>query len=555
MPTDNFARMLATRASQATMALTKTTAAAATTALSADIDYVRTSGFQVAGDLGGALYRRAGTQPSHAGKFQSADGAWWEIAELKINPRMFGAKFDGVADDTDAINAAISSLVAISGSFSPSASFTLQLPPGRAITRGGHVIPSGIKVRIVGAGAYSTILYLKNGANTFLLDVQGQFSSVESLSLNGNRDNNPGGLECLRVNGASVMVDRVFVADASGDGIVLGNAATAINSRLRSVDVRYCRGYGINISGANATTDCQFTDVNVGQSGKSGILIASSGQKMVNCHSWGNGIEDAANNHGFHMISGSSMLVGCEAETNLGRGVYIGSGIKGISIVGGTIWGNAASGIYAFGATHCVFSGISIRNNGVANTAGAASAAFANVHIDNCQFMVTTGCGMYDDSQGFSAGTYRSPPTFPYPGRTAGLFTVSRHYAEGTGSTNNVITNNAMPAAQSRSGIAIANVGAANRYASNVTAETAIATLGSSNTITLPANLDLIQITGTTAITSIAASCAQRRVTLQFVSAGCVVTSGNNLLIGSSYTSTAGGTLSLICDGTNWYRQ
>ena len=556
MPTDTFARMFASKANQSVPAAFKTNASVATNLIAPDIDYIRTSGFTAAGDLGGALYKRVVTQPSHAGKFQSADGAWWEIAEQTINPRMFGAKFDGVTDDTVAINNAITALVAISGSFTPAASYTLAFPPGRAITQGGHVIPSGIKVRVIGAGANTTILFMKNGANTFLFDIQGQYSTIEHLSLNGNRDNNPSGLECLRINAAYVLVDRVFITDAGGDGIVMGNAASAIASRMRNVDVRYCKGYGVNVSGSFASTDCQFTDVTIGTSGKSGFNIASPAQKLVNCHAWGNGIEDASgnDNHGIRMVSGASMLVGCEAETNMGRGIYIGSGIKGISIVGGTIWANAANGIYAFGASHCVFSGISIRNNGSVNSVGSSSSAFANAFLDNCTFMITAGCDMYDDGSAIPAITYRNTPPFPFLGRGATVFTVSRHYAEGTGSNNNIVTGNQLPAAQSRGGVAIVNVGALNRYSGNVTGETALPTLASAATIVLPANNDLIQITGTTAITSIAAACAGRRVTLVFAAAGCVVTAGTNLLIGTSYTSTAGSSLSLICDGTNWYR-
>lgn len=477
-----------------------------------------------------------------------------DALDYVVNARMFGAKFDGVTDDTAAINAAIAALVAISGSFTPASSFVLQLPPGRAITQGGHIIPSGIKVRVVGAGAYTTVLYQKNGTNAaFMLDLQGQYQSVEHLSINGNRDNNATGTDCLRVNGAFCMVDRVFVTEASADGIVLGNSATAINSRMSNVDVRYCKGYGVNIASGFSTTDCQFTDVNIGTSGKSGFRIASSGQKLVNCHSWGNGIEDAADNDGFRMVSGGSMLVGCEAESNLGDGIYIGSGVKGISIVGGTLWGNVSSGVYGFNATHCIVSGVSIRNNGVANAAGASSNAFANVNFDQCTFMITTGCSMYDDGQNFPAGVYRTAPPYPYPGRT-GIFTVSRHYAEGTLCNDNVIVGNNMPAAQSRSGVAIVNVGTRNRYSANATGITTIPSQGSLATFTPNVDADLINVTGTTAITTITAQAQGRRVTLRFASAGCVVTNGSNISIGSNYTSTGGDSLTLICDGTNWYR-
>lgn len=54
------------------------------------VEWVRTAGYSSAGDGGGALYKRALSEPSHAGKFQSADGAWWELTELDISCLVFG---------------------------------------------------------------------------------------------------------------------------------------------------------------------------------------------------------------------------------------------------------------------------------------------------------------------------------------------------------------------------------------------------------------------------------------------------------------------------------
>ncbi len=59
------------------------------------IQTIRTGGFFAAGDGGGALYKRSPVEPSHDGKFQSADGAWWEIADRTITPQMFGAVGSG----------------------------------------------------------------------------------------------------------------------------------------------------------------------------------------------------------------------------------------------------------------------------------------------------------------------------------------------------------------------------------------------------------------------------------------------------------------------------
>ena len=72
-------------------------------AIAADIapavDAVQTLGYATAGDSGSALYKRVGSEPVHAGKFQSADGAWWEIVlpsgEIRIE--QLGGKADYVS--------------------------------------------------------------------------------------------------------------------------------------------------------------------------------------------------------------------------------------------------------------------------------------------------------------------------------------------------------------------------------------------------------------------------------------------------------------------------
>lgn len=57
------------------------------------------AGFYVPGDGGGALYVRASSEPAHAGKVESADGAWWELAEQQFYVEMFGAVGDNTNDD------------------------------------------------------------------------------------------------------------------------------------------------------------------------------------------------------------------------------------------------------------------------------------------------------------------------------------------------------------------------------------------------------------------------------------------------------------------------
>jgi hypothetical protein len=66
-------------------------------------DYVRTAGYATAGDDGGALYMKVGSEPAHAGKIQSADGTWWELARQTVTPQMFGAVGELLTSDSAAL--------------------------------------------------------------------------------------------------------------------------------------------------------------------------------------------------------------------------------------------------------------------------------------------------------------------------------------------------------------------------------------------------------------------------------------------------------------------
>lgn len=73
--------------------------------------YIRTSGYSSPGDLGGALYKNVPTEPSHPGKLSitlsdTVTVAWYEIAEVILNPLMFGGAGDAAADDTASLSSA-----------------------------------------------------------------------------------------------------------------------------------------------------------------------------------------------------------------------------------------------------------------------------------------------------------------------------------------------------------------------------------------------------------------------------------------------------------------
>lgn len=91
------------------IAIKETRTDAAASLYGASIDVVVTYGYSTVNDGGGAKYKRVASAPSHAGKFQTSDGVWWELDEVEVLPQMFGAKADSTGvglgtNDTTAID-------------------------------------------------------------------------------------------------------------------------------------------------------------------------------------------------------------------------------------------------------------------------------------------------------------------------------------------------------------------------------------------------------------------------------------------------------------------
>ncbi|WP_152848933.1 hypothetical protein [Brucella intermedia] len=68
------------------------------------VNVVRVAGYSVIGN-GAALFRKVTHEPAHDGKFQSADGAWWELAEMEVSTPMLNIAADGVTDVAASLSA------------------------------------------------------------------------------------------------------------------------------------------------------------------------------------------------------------------------------------------------------------------------------------------------------------------------------------------------------------------------------------------------------------------------------------------------------------------
>jgi hypothetical protein len=283
--------------------------ASATVVATASVDpsyaHLRTAGFATAGDGGGALYKRVATQPAHIGKIQSADGAWWEIAEPDVDVRMLGAKNDGSANATSIIQAALDVFGVITiaagtyliNSLTIGSNKTIRTdgprtilqqaagqPPGTwpIVVAGSHVDlwPSGIK--IIGNIATDT------GEQYHAVLVRGA-THISNIKLGDIHAKNIRG-DGLLVGGlATARVDNLVFGDVLGENIlrnavsitggeniagghVQANACGLFtvdlepnpNSQpIRSVTLRSVKGAAVGLVGLDAQQTVEGVDIGV----------------------------------------------------------------------------------------------------------------------------------------------------------------------------------------------------------------------------------------------------------------------------------------------------
>lgn len=87
-----------------------TLAAAIAASIPSGATFLQLMGYYAAGDSAPATYYKLVSGSPGAGKFQSADGAWWSLVggENGVDVQWFGAKLDGATDDTTAWTNALS---------------------------------------------------------------------------------------------------------------------------------------------------------------------------------------------------------------------------------------------------------------------------------------------------------------------------------------------------------------------------------------------------------------------------------------------------------------
>ena len=200
-----------------------------------------------------------------------------------LDVRTFGARGDGVADDTEAVQAGIEAAI--------NSGRTLLFPKGTYLIKEPiRVTTHGLK--IVGAGAQHTVLKAAAEMNR-LLYLRGTGMVISRLTLDGNNKANYGihafhlneqdsRLEFLRVQGArshGIFLDHSQVFEISnciaqgngGDGFYITDCNGTRISCCRSMDNR---GRGFCVTRTDLSGGCWLLDCDAELNGREGLVVS-----------------------------------------------------------------------------------------------------------------------------------------------------------------------------------------------------------------------------------------------------------------------------------------
>lgn len=288
-------------------------------------DYAETFGYYTAGDRGGGLYYKRPYAPgqTNMGNFQSAfDPAWmWSLLLPRegIGLRQYGAKGDGLTDDTAAIQSWLDNLGTIPGTISAGVYITSGNTFGdRAYTISG-VHPIALSPAISNAEGQSignsAILKRKAGAAGPVLAPAATSPNftllMENVVIDGNKSADAANAAAylLLLQGGTtrgITLRNIILMNSNGYGLNLGGVWSSVldgfeisnvkqralrinnshRNKFRNGLIYNCEDYGIWLTGTASFN--LFDDIRVSDCGLDGIFIDSAVRnRFSNMQVWG----------------------------------------------------------------------------------------------------------------------------------------------------------------------------------------------------------------------------------------------------------------------------
>lgn len=205
-----------------------------------------------------------------------------------ISVKSYGAKGDGVTDDTNAIKSALNDLV-------PAVGGTIYFPTGTYII--SETILIGGNVTIYGDGVFNSLIKLADNSNCNIISNDENtimyYIKIHDIGLDGNAQNNTSGSGILLHNASDSQIYNVRITNFKDDGIHFTANDYSLAPMIYNCFIRgkndYTTGSGIFCDGA--VTDVFINNVDIGWCGTAGInLSASNGSSIINAMCWQCGV-------------------------------------------------------------------------------------------------------------------------------------------------------------------------------------------------------------------------------------------------------------------------
>ncbi|MBK5395980.1 right-handed parallel beta-helix repeat-containing protein [Pseudomonas sp. TH39(2020)] len=268
-----------------------------------------------------------------------------------FNVQNFGAKGDGITDDTAAIQSAIDAAAAAGGG-------QVYMPTGTYIVSGGEEPSDGClmlksNVYLYGDGMGATTVKVADGSDTKITGVirsaygeETHDFGVSNLTIDGNRDNTTG------------KIDGWF------NGYIPGEAGYDSNVTLDSVEIKDCSGYGFD-------PHEQTVNMVIKNSVSHGNGLDGFVADFLSDSTFENNVAYDNDRHGFNVVTSTHdfTMTNNVAYNNGSNGIVVQRGSENIpspsniTITGGEVYGNGAEGVLIKLSSDVTVSDVDIHDN------------------------------------------------------------------------------------------------------------------------------------------------------------------------------------------------
>jgi len=428
----------------------------------------------------------------------------YNTANVKEN---FGAKADGVMDDTTSVKRAFAS-----------GKPAVYFPNGTYIIAGPIQPPANLLV----FGNQAT-LKVKDGNNNNMFEIFSDNVHFDNLIFDGNKANQSAGSLVLYHAAKRFSARNLIMLNPFTSGILVEVGSDI--GIIQGCRIEGAGDHAINLSSSNRMNVINNIVIDPGASGVNvstclyvNVVGTVATQSVVETSGFG-GVRFSNGSKFFNAVGNTI--------SDFTRGIFITTGSIFGTVVGNTIDGAGSQGMLIEGINPTFNLFLVVNNNVIRNIGKTANAE--GIRLVDSLYCDISNNVIIDDR-----GT---------------LLMDYGIKASGTSDRLN-ITDNIINGITTRS-IDIPTGGNFNLNGNIIDPAESI-NIASAATITLINSGTYFNITGTTNITSVTASWVGRTVTLRF--AGILTfTNGSNLKLNGNFVTAADSTISLICNGTNWY--